>query len=114
MDTERDASPQRNSEGIRKGWDLLIWRLPFQRLVREITQKRRERLRLHSVAVLALQEAEEAFLLVLFRTSQFVCNPCEAGYNYAKRHSVGTKNKRGLLNREIFGRSCGEKCGDFL
>ena len=48
-----------------------------------------------------------------FRTSQFVCNPCEAGYNYAKRHSVNMKNKRGLLDIEIFGRSCRGKCGDF-
>ena len=45
--------------------DLLIRRLPFQRLVREIVQKRREGLRLQSVAVLALQEAGEAFLVGL-------------------------------------------------
>ena len=48
-----------------KGADLLIQRLPFQRLVREIVQKRREGLRLQSVAVLALQEAGEAFLVGL-------------------------------------------------
>ena len=48
-----------------KGADLLIWRLPFQRLVREITQKRRGGLRFQSAAVLALQEAGEAFLVGL-------------------------------------------------
>ena len=37
-----------------KGADLLIRRPPFQRLVREITQKRREGLRFHSAAVLVL------------------------------------------------------------
>ena len=48
-----------------KGADLLNQRLPFQRLVREIVQKRREGLRLQSTAVLALQEAGEAFLVGL-------------------------------------------------
>ena len=44
-----------------KGADLLIQRLPFQRLVREIMQKRREGLRFQNTAVLTLQEAGEAF-----------------------------------------------------
>ena len=48
-----------------KGADLLIRRLPFQRLVWEIVQKRREGLRLQSTAILALQEAGEAFLVGL-------------------------------------------------
>ena len=47
------------------GADLLIWRVPFQRLVREIVQKRREGLKLQSSAVLALQEAGKAFLVGL-------------------------------------------------
>ena len=48
-----------------KGADLLIRRVPFQRLVREIVQKRREGLKLQSSVVLALQEAGEAFLVGL-------------------------------------------------
>ena len=48
-----------------KAVDLLIRRVPFQRLVREIVQKRREGLKLQSSAVLALQEAGEAFLVGL-------------------------------------------------
>ena len=48
-----------------KGADLLIRRVPFQRLVREIVQKRREGLKLQSSAVLALQEAGKAFLVGL-------------------------------------------------
>ena len=47
---------------VSKGVDLLIRRVPFQRLVREIIQKQREGLKLQSSAVLALQEAGEAFL----------------------------------------------------
>ena len=48
-----------------KGVDLLIRRVPFQRLVREIMQKQREGLKLQSSVVLALQEAGEAFLVGL-------------------------------------------------
>ena len=96
-----------------KGADLLIQRLPFQRLVREITQKRREGLRFQSVAVLALQEVGEAFLVGLLEQANLCAIPCKAGYKYAERHSVGMENKRELLDREIFGRSCREKCGGF-
>ena len=46
-----------------KGADLLIRRVPFQRLVKEIVQKRREGLKLQSSAVLALQGAGETFLV---------------------------------------------------
>ena len=45
--------------------DLLIRRVPFQRILREIVQKRQEGLKLQSSAVLALQEAGEAFLVGL-------------------------------------------------
>ena len=48
-----------------KGADLLIRGVPFQRLVREIVQKRGEGLKLQSSAVLALQEAGEAFIVEL-------------------------------------------------
>ena len=48
-----------------KGADLLIRRVPFKRLVREIVQKQREGLKVQSSAVLALQEAGEAFLVGL-------------------------------------------------
>ena len=50
-----------------KGADLLIRRVPFQILVREIIQKWREGLKLQSSVVLALQEAGEAFLVGLLK-----------------------------------------------
>ena len=68
---EKQRKIQRRMQAIKeiqkyqKGEDLLIQRLPFQRLVREIVQKRREGLRLQSTAILALQEAREAFLVGL-------------------------------------------------
>jgi histone H3 len=49
-----------------KSPELLIRKLPFQRLVREIAQKFKEDLRFQSAAVLALQEAAEAFLVGLY------------------------------------------------
>ena len=55
-----------------KGADLLIQRVPFQRLVREIVQKQREELKLQSSAVLALQEVGEAFLVGSLSKQTFV------------------------------------------
>ena len=46
--------------------ELLTRRLPFQRLVREITQDYKARLNFASGAILALQEAAEAYLVGLF------------------------------------------------
>ncbi|CAG7845980.1 Histone H3 [Serendipita indica DSM 11827] len=49
-----------------KSTELLIRKLPFQRLVREIAQDYKTDLRFQSSAVLALQEAAEAYLVSLF------------------------------------------------
>ena len=62
---QRGMQALREIQKYQKGADLLIRRVPFQRLVREIVQKRREGLKLQSSTVLALQEASEAFLVGL-------------------------------------------------
>jgi histone H3 len=49
-----------------KSTDLLIRKMPFQRLVREVAQDIRRDLRFQSSAVQALQEASEAYLVGLF------------------------------------------------
>ena len=49
-----------------KSTELLIRKLPFQRLVREIAQDFKTDLRFQGSAVLALQEAAEAYLVGLF------------------------------------------------
>jgi histone H3 len=49
-----------------KSTDLLIRKLPFQRLVREIAQDFKSDLRFQGSAVLALQEAAEAYLVRFF------------------------------------------------
>ena len=50
-----------------KGTELLIRKLPFQRLVREIAHVFDPNLRFQSTAILALQEAAEAYLVGLFQ-----------------------------------------------
>ena len=68
---EKQRKAQRGMQALKeiqkyqKGADLLIRRVAFQRLVKEIVQKRREGLKLQSLVVLALQEAGEAFLVGL-------------------------------------------------
>ena len=51
-----------------KSYDLLIRKIPFQRLVREIVQQmyKNKHYRFQSTALLALQEASEAFLVRMF------------------------------------------------
>jgi histone H3 len=49
-----------------KSTELLIRKLPFQRLVREIAQDFKTDLRFQSSAIGALQEASEAYLVGLF------------------------------------------------
>lgn len=49
-----------------KSTELLLRKLPFQRLVREVAQETKTDLRFQSAAVAALQEAAEAYLVGLF------------------------------------------------
>jgi histone H3 len=77
-----------------KSSDLLIRKLPFQRLVREIAQQYQDDLRFQSTAVLALQEAAEAYLVSMFEDS----NLCAI---HAKRVTIMPKDIR--LARRIRG-----------
>ena len=52
-----------------KSTELLIRKLPFQHLVREIAMDYRMELRFQSAAITALQEASEAYLVGLFEDS---------------------------------------------
>jgi histone H3 len=56
----------RDIRRYQKSTELLIRKLPFQRLVREIAQDFKTDLRFQSTAILALQEASEAYLVGLF------------------------------------------------
>lgn len=70
---------------LQKTTDLLIRKLPFQRLVREIAQDFKGDLRFQSQAVLALQEASEAYLVGLFEDT----NLCAI---HAKRVTIMPKD----------------------
>ena len=56
----------RDIKRYQKGTDLLLRKLPFQRLVREIALSGKEGLRFQASAVLAAQEATEAHIVHLF------------------------------------------------
>ncbi|KAL1199237.1 histone H3-like 2 [Cardamine amara subsp. amara] len=68
-----------------KSTELLIRKLPFQRLVREIAQNYKVDLRFQTHAVLALQEAAEAYLVGLFEDT----NLCAI---HAKRVTIMPKD----------------------
>ena len=56
----------REIKRYQKSTELLIRKLPFQRLVRTIANEKKNDLRFQSLAVLALQEASESYLVGLF------------------------------------------------
>jgi len=51
---------------LQRTTDLLLRKAPFQRVVREIAMRQHKGLRWQSQAVIALQEASEAYLVALF------------------------------------------------
>ena len=63
----------REIKRYQKSTELLIKKLPFQRLVREIAQDFKTNLRFQSTAILALQEAAEAYLVGLFEDTNLCC-----------------------------------------
>ncbi len=77
-----------------KSTELLIRKLPFQRLVREIAAEFMNDLRFQSTAINALQEASEAYLIGLFEDT----NLCAI---HAKRVTITPKDMR--LARRIRG-----------
>lgn len=79
---------------FQRSTDLLIRKLPFQRLVREVAQEVMVNLRFQSLAILALQEAAEAYLVTLFEDS----NLCAI---HAKRVTIQPKDMN--LARRIRG-----------
>lgn len=70
---------------FQKSTELLIRKLPFQRLVREIAQEIKPGMRFASSAVGAMQEASEAYLVGLFEDA----NACAI---HAKRVTITPKD----------------------
>ena len=84
----------RDIRRYQKSTELLIRKLPFQRLVREIANDFKTDLRFQSSAVLALQEAAEAYMVGLFEDT----NLCAI---HAKRVTIMPKDMQ--LARRIRG-----------
>ena len=84
----------RDIRRYQKSTELLIRKLPFQRLVREIANDYKTDLRFQSSAVLALQEAAEAYMVGLFEDT----NLCAI---HAKRVTIMPKDMQ--LARRIRG-----------
>ncbi|MGH0152927.1 UNVERIFIED_CONTAM: hypothetical protein FKN15_032601 [Acipenser sinensis] len=97
--TEKPAKSKPGTVALReirryqKSTELLIRKLPFQRLVREIAQDFKTDLRFQSSAVMALQEASEAYLVGLFEDT----NLCAI---HAKRVTIMPKDIQ--LARRIY------------
>ena len=81
-------------------FNLLIRKLPFQRLVREITQDYNTEMRYQSNAIMALQEASEAFLVRIFQTCVLIATN-------GKRVTIMPKDI--ILTKWIW-----EECGFFI
>ena len=79
---------------FQKSTELLIRKLPFQRVVREIAGEYKADLRFQSQAILALQEATEAYIVGLFEDT----NLCAI---HAKRVTIMAKDMQ--LARRIRG-----------
>ena len=79
---------------FQKSTELLIIKLPFQRLVKEIAGEYKSDLRFQSQAILALQEATETYLVELFEDTNLMAI-------HAKRVTIMPKDMQ--LARRIRG-----------
>nr|XP_025842363.1 uncharacterized protein LOC112910329 [Vulpes vulpes] len=92
-----------------KSTELLIRKLPFQRLVREIAQDFKTDLRFQSSAVMALQEACEAYLVGLFEDTNLCAIHAKRGkgpgvtVTGSGRGKGGAKRHRKVLRDNIQG-----------
>ena len=84
----------REIKRYQRSTELLIKRLPFQRLVRDIAREFKSDMRFQSSAVLALQEAAESYMVGLFQDT----NLCAI---HAKRVTIMPKDMQ--LARRIRG-----------
>lgn len=87
----------REIKKYQKSTELLIRKAPFQRVVKEILFKYKDNARIQSMALAALQEASETYLVGLFEDA----NLCSI---HAKRITVMGKDLQ--LARRIRGERC--------
>ena len=81
-----------------KSTDLLLCKLPFQCLVRELTQDVCGDLHFQATALAASHEASKAYLSGLL---EFVCHPCQEGHSHAKRFTTLPANLKGISEFKV-------------
>ena len=95
--TRKDKGREKENKGKGGEWkeegELLIRRLPFQRLIREIGQGIWADLRFQSIAVKALQEAGEPFFGWPTGAGKPLHHTCKACNSDAMGHTIGQMNK---------------------
>ena len=84
-----------------KSTDLLIKKAPFQRLVREIATEFKPDLRFQGSAVLALQEAAEAYLTSVFEDTNLVALHCNRVTVSAKDMRLARRLRTGTYDNVI-------------
>ncbi|KAG5482512.1 hypothetical protein CUR178_05652 [Leishmania enriettii] len=83
---------------FQKSTSLLIQCAPFQRLVREVSSSQKEGLRFQSSAIMAIQEATEAYIVSLMADTNLACihakRPREACDDPAEGRAAGAAPAR--------------------
>merc|ERR1739838_1072963 len=90
-----------------KSTELLIRKLPFQRLVREIAQDFKTDLRFQSAAIGALQEASEAYLLdfsKILTCVRFTLSASQSCLKISNLHAASVVNVHRRLSEEDYHR----------
>ena len=80
--------------------ELLIQKIVFYRLTREILQKEQCWLKIQASAMLDLHEAGEAYLVWLFKDSN-LCTIHVKHITVMPRHAIGTSNQGGDAGLDV-------------
>ena len=91
----RDATLERHIKRLQKSTKLLLPRARFYRLVKELTDELKFDLKHEGNAMLALQEASEAYLLEMFQGSLQAAE-------HAERKTVAPKDIQFWLKTKVF------------
>ena len=75
--------------------------MSFQRLVKEVVMDYNTNMRMQSVAIVALQEAAEAYLVRLFEDTNMCAIHAKRSDYHAKGHPAGEKIERREVLRDI-------------
>ena len=97
--TQRGMLALKEIQKYQKGADLLIRRVPFQRLVKEIVQKRREGLKLQSSGSVGIAGSWRSISSRAPGTGKHVCHSCQMSNHYAKGYTASIQNLRRFLSR---------------